>query len=203
MINKNKITEKKPFSTTIAGIHPADDRIEFFGAINPTSKKPEVFWIQNGGTHLWQHLSADNKTTCYNALLKDKPAYSYLTAKYTEASENRKTELFIYTNYGHLDNTPDMIKGVLQPSENFRLTEDCPSYNWDSKWFTLNGQVLTRREIRIIDLLKKEYTNKVIADFLGLSHSYLDQVKRDLCKKVGVVSQSGLLMLAMQEKMIA
>lgn len=202
MINTYKSNKKNPFLNPIAGAHPADSSIEFFGCLNDIKNDVEVFWMQNGSSRSWRYLSDKNYQICNDALLSDKIAYAYLTENFPSISENRKTELYIYALYGHLDNTPDMIDGILQPSENFRISADCPSFGWSSKWFTLNGKILTRTEIDIIDCINIEMPDKMIASVIDKSHSYLDQLKRNLFVKAGVSCKSGLMRIAVQEKII-
>ena len=97
--------------------------------------------------------------------------------------------LYTYYMYGDLDNTPDVINGVPQPSENFRDTKDCISLDFKNKNIDFEGQLLTKRDIFIIDKISEGIVDKAIADELNISMSTLDFHKKQLFSKLKASSK--------------
>ncbi|WP_378186855.1 response regulator transcription factor [Aquimarina sp. W85] len=182
-----------PSQDIIAGILSTDDSIEFFG-IRSTK---QVKYIQNGNVFDFNQLHPKHFITLYNAYRRDITACHYL--KTVSRDSVAQVELYTYYCYGDLDYKPDMINGVLQPAENFRDKINCPSLNFKSKNITIDGAVLTPRDIYIIDMVANELTDKCIADSLGITLSTLGFHKKNLFKKINVQSKVGLIKKAMTE----
>ena len=198
-INKNKQNFIQP---QIAGVHPADANIEFFGCTNPTTHLPEVYWIQHGSTHAWKHLPSNLRNECFRVYQSDKTAIKDLATRFSKFSTDQKLELFIYHLCGDLDGAPDIIDGKLVLNENFRATKNCPSLLWDSKCITIDGHILTQRELQLLDCLDEDLPDKAIAIELDISHSHLDTIKRVLYTKTGVNSKPALVKKAIKQKVI-
>lgn len=187
--NHHKTTTKTPF-IKIAGVAPGDNSIEFIAGPEQT-----VLWMQNGCVHYFKDLPKWRYEICQVQYLSDKIALQQLSK--LSISTERQVEIYIYHNYGDIDATPDMINGTLQPSENFRETKNCPSLEWDSKWITIDGIALTKRDLTIIDCIKEDLPDKAIAAKLGITQSTFDFHKRNLYNKVGVNTKTALLTKAL------
>lgn len=188
MITENK--SKKNQSVKIAGLLPKDDRIEFAG-IHETK---EVLWMRNGNVHRWEDLPNDLYGEIWKVYHKDKGARAEL--QQPGVSLDRQIELYIYYMYGDIDSTPDMVNGKLQPSENFRCTENCISLGFDNKTIDIDGVELTAREIKIVDMIKADMPDKAIAAELpnrngkkGISIPTYNIHKRNLFHKIRAKSR--------------
>ncbi|PCH99425.1 MAG: hypothetical protein COB81_11230 [Flavobacteriaceae bacterium] len=192
MINIDKIT-KKPLAVQVAGLNPSDDNIEFIGI--PATQ--QVFWMRNGNSLPFECLPLTIFQNCQEQYLNDEIALKELSA--LPISQDRQVEMYIYHLYGDVDATPDIIDGVLQPSENFRDTPNCSSIQWKSKWITIDGVVMTPRDLTIIDCIKNDLPNKAIAAKLGITPSTLDFHIRNLFKKVNVPTRTALIVKALNQ----
>lgn len=195
MINEYKSNENLT-APKIAGLFPGDDSIEFVG--NRETKK--VLWLQNGSNHYFTDLPA-----VYYQLLKDAYFKSPNAVKFCSAIHKKvrhQVELFTYYMYGDLDNTPDIKNGQLAPSENFRDQRNCPSLFWDKKQLTIDNYILTPRDIVMIDMMADDYIDAAIADAIKVSHSYFDQLKRNLFNYTNTQSKPALLLKAKDQKVI-
>lgn len=173
-----------------AGISPADHNIEFVGV--PATKT--VLWFQNGNSHQWKHIPE----TIYDALeelfLTDQQAVAFFGSMYKHEADNvnRLVEIYTYYLYGQLDNTPDVIDGVLQPCENFRENKDCPSLKFNNKYIDIDGVHLSQRDLQILDDIIEGLPDKMIAHRLGIAIGTFDFHKKNLFTKLGVDSKVGL-----------
>lgn len=192
MINTCK-SNKKVSTLQIAGLHPADDSIEFIGH----SETQEVHWMRNGHTLPWEYLPKDVYRKCQEAYLNDEVAYKYLSGLCF--STDRQIELFIYHNFGGIDNIPDFKQGELQRSENFRHTLNHVSLQWNYKDITIDEVVLNDRDLIIIDLMKEDAKDSTIAEALHITTSTFDYHKKNLFKKTGVKSRMGLIIKALNQ----
>lgn len=190
--NHDKSTKQKPF-TQIAGLHPGDDSIEFSAAVNEST-----LWMQHGCVHYWNDLPKWRYEICLKEYLADKSAQKDLSK--LNVCLDRQVEIFIHHKYGDVDGTPDMVGDKLQPSENYRTSPNCSSLDWDSKWITIDGFPLTKREIIIVDGVKADKTDFEIACDLGITESTLSFHKKNLFTKVNVQSRNGLLTKAITQK---
>ena len=177
-----------------AGIAPNDHNIEFIGCKQTLT----TFWMQYGNIHAFENLHQDiyNK---YEALyLKDLPARRIITMNHPDSVYNmrRQVELFILFNWGDLDTTPDIIDGEIQPSENFRLKEDCISLGFDTKNIDINGVPLSKRFIKMIDAWKLGKLDSVIAEELGIGITTYDFHKSKLFKILGASSKPEAVAIA-------
>ena len=192
MINKHKITTLTA-KAQVAGLDPSDNNIEFIGVCDTQ----EVLWMQHGCAHEFKNLPKWAYQICQHQYLNDKIAVRQLTA--LDISPERQVELYIYHLYGDVDATPDIKDGVLQPSENFRHSKNCASLDWETKDITIDGQPLTKRELKIIDLILEDIPDKAIAFEFGIKQSTLDFHKRNLFKNVGVNSKTALIIKALNQ----
>ena len=166
--------------------------VEFFAI----RKNMTVMFFQNGVCKRWEDLHPQLFTIMANAYQKDAGAKQYLES--WNLDYNRQVELFTYFGWGTLDHQPDILNGVLQPCENFRHGEDCPSVRFDTKQFTIN-----KRDLEIIDVAASGLSNLVAAEKLGIAISTYNSQKADLFKKTGTDNIVSLVMAAAKEKLIA
>lgn len=186
MINMNKSTEKTN-TAQIAGLLPGDSNIEFIGL----KETKQVIWLQHGRTLEWAHLPKWIYNVCKKQYLQDKNAVEFLQK--AETSVNRQVELYIYHLYGGMDAMPDVLNGKLTICENFRDEKNTPSLNWSSKRITLNGTVLTLRDLKIIDLVIQDEPDKAMAAEFNIAQSTFDFHKRNLFKRANVKTKAALI----------
>ena len=175
----------------VAGMNPQNDSdIEFFGI----RKNKTVQFLRGGHVYYFNQLPAKYYVLLLKKMYKDLPAIEFFSQ--FPISTTRKVELYTYYLYGSMDHRPDIVNGFLQPSENFRDTLDCPSLSFNGKDITIDGQRLTLRDLKIIDMSARECTDYEIAAELKIALPSLDSYKRKLffktdtrCK-IGLVSKS-------------
>ena len=164
--------------------------VEFFGI----KKNKTVQFLQAGHVHYFLDLAPKFYVLLFNKLYSDKAALQYFSE--FDIPMKRKVELYTYYLFGSLDHTLDIIDGVLQDCENFRDTTFCPSLAFDHKDVKLNGAPLKRRDLIIIEMSAKGYTDEAIAQELNIKIPTLDChkkalfVKTDTACKLDLVSQS-------------
>lgn len=185
-----KSTEIPTHIQHVAGFFPNDSRVEFIGS--KTTKT--VYFIQNGKTKHFSELDYENLKLLKHLYADSPKAQKYLS-DITE-DRMRQLELFTYYMYGQLDGTADIDNGVLSESENFREKRDCPSLKWNAKHITIDGYELTSRELLITDLFHEDLKDEAIAMTLGIAHSTLDGIKRQLFKKVNVQTKTAYMLKA-------
>ncbi|WP_196890398.1 helix-turn-helix domain-containing protein [Aureivirga marina] len=191
---KNKLKEKEA-PVQIAGVSPMDCNIEFVG----TSVGRKVIWLQNGKSRHFEELPKSIIQELGKMYLNTPEAILEFTTnpEYRNPSLERQIELFTFYNYGDLDDKPDVINGKLQASENFREKENCPSLKF--KEIKINGASLTKEELKIIDLFKKDFPDKACWDELGVKESQFKYLKSKLYRKANVQSKTGLLIRVFHE----
>ena len=177
-----------------AGINQ-NNCIEFFG----DRKTKTVKYLKNGHVYSFNEISPKDFTILSNAYQENsaKNILSRLRIKYV-----RQVELFTYYMWGLLDNTPDIINGKLQPSENFRHKAKCISLQFTGKQITINGVGLNERDLQIIDLIAADLPDKAIADQLNIAIPTLSFHKKNLLTKTGTFSKTGLLYVSMKENVV-
>lgn len=201
MINYCESTKKVDYTTLVAGIHPNDQNIEFF-ASETLAGIPTVMWIQNGQSKKWRFLPKEFYSLCAEAYLKDEEAVTYFEEQFPSFDLNRRVEIWVYHCFGDLDHSADILSGVLQPSENFRKTQNCPSLNFSYKNITINGKILTKRELAILDLMAEGLPDKAIYPELGVSESHYNTIKRRILEKAGATSKPHLMLIAAKEHIV-
>lgn len=181
----------------IAGINPRNSEdIEFFAI----TKTQTVFYFQAGKLYRFEELPPRYYALLMTAFYKDQPALDYF--KQFNLPLKRKVELYTYYMYGSLDHTPDIKGGKLQPSENFRESEFCPSLQFEGKNFTIDGVSLSLRELTIIDMSARECLDYEIASALNICQSTLDWHKRNLFTKTNTQTKLGVVMKAYSNQII-
>lgn len=190
MINSNKSIKNQTLAQ-VPGLHSEDINSEFVGV----TKTQEVIWLSKGENYPWKSIPKWVYELCQKKFLSDQVAIEQLGK--LPISQDRQIELFIYHSYGCVNSTADIIKGKLQPSENFRHSKNCTSLKWSTKNMTINGVILNERDLFIIDCYKADLPDKMIAHQLGICISTLDFHKRNLMKKINVQSKMGVLIKAL------
>lgn len=170
-----------------AGLALNDNNIEFIG--NKTTQK--VIWLRNGNAHAFKNLPGTIYSKLRDAYLSDKEAVRAIQLFYPNLiDEHTQVELYTYYVWGDLDASPDVINGELQPSENFRETEDCISLAFNSKNIDFKGLPLKDRQIKMIDAWSKGIPDKTIAaDILHIAVPTYDFHKSKLFKILQVESK--------------
>ena len=197
MHNKSMTSADYRQQNIVAGLNLRNpDDVEFFGIL----KNRTTQFLQAGKVHYFKQLAPKYYVLLLNKMYADRPAIDYFRELELRTgikiSTTRKVELYTYYLYGSLDHKPDIVDGILQPSENFREQLDCPSLSFSGKDMTIDGQRLTLRDLKIIDMSARACTNFEIAMELGIAESSLDTYVRKLFKrtntncKLGLVSQS-------------
>jgi len=194
MIKANVQKKRKLTQRRVAGTLPNDANIEFIGI----PKTKEVIWFQFGNQHAFCNLPTRFYTLLESRYLSDYKAVLDISAMTTDPK--RQVELYTYYVFGDADFTPDIIDGVLQPSENYRDTEQCISLQWVSKEITINGIPLNSRDLKICDLMILNLPDKEIAYELGITLPTLDFHKRNLYQKAGSVNKAAFIMKLMEER---
>ena len=199
MINMNKSNKNQAPVQIVAGLLPSDSAIEFIGI----QETQTVIWVQHGCAREFKDLAAENYMICWQSYHKDMGARSILQQPYR--SLERQVELYIYYMCGAVDGVADLKNGKLNFSENLRTSKNCISLKFDYKHITIGGKKLTDRELTIIDYIKEDLPDKMIAGLLinksgkvGVSQSTYDFHKRNLFNKIGVKTKPALMMAVMQ-----
>lgn len=197
MQNKFTTTDEIP-QHLVAGIELKNQNdIELFGIV----KNQSVQFLQAGKVHYFKDLKPRYFAQLYNKFYKDLTAVQYF--KQFDISIKRKVEIYTYYCYGTLDHKPDFVNGILQPSENFRESTNCPSLQFSGKDITIDGVILTLREIIIIDMSARECTDFEIALELGITESTLGFHKKQLFIKTNTQTKLGVVMKAFSENIIS
>ncbi len=188
--------QKKEDQQILAGVRPTDSNIEFVG-IRSVKK---VLWIQNGVSRYFKDLPANYFNILKECYLQDPQAVADLCDL---GSVERQVELYTYFMYGDLDNEPDIKKGQLAPSENFRDGKDCICQKWKSKTITIDGEALKPRDIIILDAISQDLPDKAIANILGIAMSTFNIHKKDLLTRTNCATKTALALKAMNQNVIS
>jgi len=196
MKNKSTTPAQAP-QELIAGMNLKNTTdVEFFGI----KKNKTVQFLQGGHVHPFDVLSPRYYALLVTAFYKDQPAVAYF--KQFDLPLKRKVELYTYYLFGSLDHKPDIINGVLQASENFRDSSECPSLSFSGKDITIDGVILTLRDLTIIDMSARECTDYEIAEALHICLPTLDFHKKNLFIKTGTQTKLGFVMKAFTNQII-
>lgn len=193
--NHSKITQNTHVAQ-IAGLFPSDNNIEFVG--NRETKKS--YWIQNGAIHYFTDLPKEDYQLVKEAYLSEPKAVTFIASIHSELRD--QVELYVYYMWGALDETPDISNGVLALSENFRDSRNCPSLLWEAKNITIDSYILTPRDLVMIDMMADDYKDSVIANAVGVSHSYYDTLKRNLFTYTNTKTKTALVLKATKQGII-
>ncbi|EKF56207.1 LuxR family transcriptional regulator protein [Galbibacter marinus] len=191
----SKTIEKNAAEQFMAGVSPKDSNIEFIGVKSTKT----VLWLQNGKTKYFKDLPPHLFELLQNSFLKDPQAMNDL--QNVETME-RKVELYTYYMYGDLDSIPDISKGRLSPSENFRDNKNCISQHWASKEITIDGVRMNNRDITILDSISQDFPDKAIANILGISMSTFNWHKQNLLHKTNCATKVALAIKAQNQKVL-
>lgn len=177
-----------------AGLALNDNNIEFVGSKDTKT----VIWLRNGNAHAFKNLPGEIYSKLKAAYLSDPEAVKAFQIFYPNmVDETRQVELYTYYVYGDLDSKPDIINGELQPSENFRDTEDCISLAFNSKNIDFMGIPLKIRQIKMIDAWSKGIPDKTIAsDILEIALTTYDFHKSKLFKLLQAESKPEAVSIA-------
>lgn len=178
-----------------AGMMQGDKSTEIFAC----RESQKVFALSDGKSIPFEELNPVLRAQIFEKLLNDPKAMEDLK----NLSQNEAIEKFAFCVYGACDSNADFCAdGQLKEADNFICGNSCQCLKWQSKNITLNGNRLTIREIEIIQLLATDKSDKMIADELGICTSTLDTHKNHLFEKAGVFSKPGLIVAAIDEKIV-
>lgn len=178
-----------------AGIVQGDTSTEIFAC----RKTKQLFAVSNGQTITFSELSNKLKSQIFQKYLQDVKAMADLK----HLPLNEALERFAYCVYGALDHEPDFDEhGKLKASDNFICSPDCTCLTWSSKTISIDGNVLTAKEIKVVQLLASDKPDKQIADILNIAISTLDTHKSNLFQKFNVFSTKEMITKAITQKMI-
>lgn len=191
----NVATMQPPIHRLPAGMMKGDKSTEIFA----DRETKNVYAISDGKSILFNELPVEMRAQIFAKLLDDSKAMEDLK----HLSPEKATEQFAFCVYGAADSNPDFnIDGELKEADNFICSNNCQCLKWNSKSIKINNHRLTIREIEIIQLLATDLSDKMIADKLGISVSTLDTHKNHLFEKAGVFSKAGLIVAAINEKIV-
>jgi len=181
-----------------AGIHPNDNRIEFWA----DRKTKEVFFNKNGLTKSFTELPINIIEKLKIQYKQDYIAVAQLSQEYDNVYDQLKA--YVFCLFGALDTSADFENGEIQASENFlcKSGTQCQCLKWKTKSIKISGNVLTLREIEVLELIGKGFTVKEIANHLNISVSTVDTHKDHLNKKAGVQSTPELIIKATRQNAI-
>lgn len=178
-----------------AGMLQGDCTTELFS--DRATKK--VFAISNGITIPFSQISNTKKAMIFESLLSDDVAMNDLK----HLSQSQAIERYAYCMYGSLDSVPDFdANGELGKCDNFMCSNDCACIHWKTKKVMVNGKQLTIKKIQILNFLASDYCDKQIADKLDIAQSTLNTHKAQLFEMFEVFSKTGLIMKAIELKII-
>ena len=178
-----------------AGILPGDFDTELIGDRNTR----KVYGLSNGTTVPFAEINPALKASLFEMMLSDDLAMADLAGMDHEAA----LEEFTFCVYGAADHLPDFkADGTPGTADNFLCGANCRCLAWKSKCIMLNGTPLTTRQLEITKLMASDMPDKAIAAELGITPSTLDDHKRQLYKKAGVQSKPGLIIEAVNQKVI-
>lgn len=179
----------------ISGIIPNDKKIELFADQN--SKK--VFFIQNGKTQPFTQINKVAKENLLEMFMADDVAITDLQ----HLPINEALEQYVYHCFGATDCDTDVYEdGTIGNVELNSCTADCMCSKWKSKKVQINGNVLTARELQIIQFLATDYADKQVAQLLNISQSTLDTHKANIMRKMDVHGKTGIITQAIKLNLI-
>lgn len=184
------------FKPIPSGCLKGDKSIEIFG----DRKTKEVYFLHDGKTQDFSQMPQKFKRMLLKKLLGDPIAREQLGhLGYTEALKR-----FAFCHYGSLDNVPDICSnGHLGPTDNFRCSDNCMCMSWKSKQIhTQDGQSITKKQLQIIDHIRKGFPDKLIAHKLGIAISTLDNHKTAIMKKLHAFSRVDIITKSINQNII-
>jgi DNA-binding NarL/FixJ family response regulator len=98
---------------------------------------------------------------------------------------------------------PTLISAVRKVFEGEQVLHDKLRTELTGNLFgSVNTQVMTRREIEILQLIAEEYTNPEIAEKLHISPHTVENHRNHMLQKLGVKNTAGLIRKAMEQGLI-
>jgi DNA-binding CsgD family transcriptional regulator len=178
-----------------AGMLQNDATTELFS--DRVTKK--LYAISKGITIPFNEIDNVKKALIFEKLLSDDVAMNDLK----HLSQSEAIERYAYCMYGSLDSVPDFkANGELNDSDNFICGNDCTCIHWKTKKITVNGKTLTPHKLQILNFLASDFCDKQIADKLDIAQSTLNTHKAQLFETFEVYSKMGLIMKAIEFKII-
>jgi DNA-binding NarL/FixJ family response regulator len=113
-------------------------------------------------------------------------------------------EQYVKCRYSALDNEPDMIDGVLQPTEYVEcaLRGSCPYEGRLCELLKAAHGTLTHREIEVLRLIPEGLLDKEIGDKLGISPLTVMVYMKNLREKTGYKNKAELVRFAFEKNLL-
>lgn len=121
-------------------------------------------------------------------------------------THDRLTNLkrLLICNFGKLDNVPDLVEGRLQAPE-YCICPKRGTCNFDGKicdpLTTDQGEKLTKREVKIIELTAAGESNKGMAHTLNRSINTITTHTRNVRRKTGLYRKADITRFAYQKQL--
>lgn len=179
-----------------AGVLPGDSSIEMFADRNAQ----QLHYFENGERKLFSDLPATHKAQIYKMLMGDRGARKALSSlPYDQA-----IHAYAYCLWGAADACADFTaNGALQAPDNFRCNiSGCTCHTWEHKKMRYNGNIISGRELQVLDLLATDLTDEAIAATLFITRSTVNTHKKNLFTKFNVQSTPALLHIAAVAKIL-
>ena len=177
------------------GILPGQMGIELFA----DRATKTMHFLRDGQRFPFSALPADIKASLIDKMFSDKAAMKDLHALPWDVA----LEKYCFCVYGAADSTPDIDEnGEPLESDNFVCGNNCTCLKWKTKNITVNGHHLTPRRIEVINALRQDVKDTVIADGLHITPSTLNTMKKQLFEIFEVWSTSSLIEKAISLKVI-
>lgn len=178
-----------------AGMLQNDAATEIFS--DRATKK--LYAVSKGITVPFNEIDNSKKAMIFEKLLSDEVAMNDLK----HLSQSEAIERYAYCMYGSLNSIPDFTEnGELSDSDNFICSNNCSCIYWKTKIIRVNGKKLTPHKIQILNLLCSDFCDKQIADKLYITQSTLNTHKSQLFEFFEVLSKPGLIIKAIELKII-
>ena len=178
-----------------AGVLPQDVSVEIFA----DRIKKKAYFITKGRSLSIEELPKNLKRDLLVKLLQDKPALKELgKLGYSEAIRR-----YAFCLYGTLDHVPDYHQGKLSDAENFRCGKNCTCLKWKFKNIrTRDGQVITARQLQIIELIREGKPGKQIAAELNIKLPTLNNHKQAIMAKLNAQNSTDMVNKAIEQNII-
>ena len=177
------------------GLLPNQNGIELY-ADRETSK---LYFLSNGHRKSYSELPSNVLHNIKALLEEDEAAKKDLS----NLPQTEAVKKFAFCLYGGADHKPDIDeKGKLQPSDNFRCSDNCMCLKWKSKTIKAGNTTFTMRQVQIIELVGTGITNYAVACELGITESTINTTIRTIKTKLNVESTPALIAAAIRLKII-
>lgn len=195
-IRKNNHLPQYENGQLTAGILTPTSHIEAFGVL----KTRGVYFLRKSKRITLKQLPTSLFNAIKHHMQSNAKAVVYLDASFD--NELDKMQEYLFCMWGLADVTADFVldngRWILSPPENFTcdLGEQCHCKNWEGKQPTIEGVLLTDREVAIIRFMYISTPDKTIATHLDIALSTFDGLKKKIFIKTKTDNRTGLVVKA-------